>query len=214
MNTKQISLSLASAVAVTAITISLEAPAQAVSLAPGAFQLAGFSSISDTDNPFDSSNGFTLDFNNMFIIDQLSQGVFSGLNGTPTVNSLFLNPTGTTASGKSSFNAVVDGNAAPTFISGLKLADNTSITVDLLSGSFEGTVTSLTSYDLGGTFNGLVKDLNGQVVASGSFTADFNPNNFSLSTIGVQTVPTPALLPGLIGMGVAAVRKRKQKELA
>lgn len=30
----------------------------------------------------------------------------------------------------------------------------------------------------------------------------------------ITVVPTPALLPGLIGMGVAAVRRKKQKELA
>lgn len=33
--------------------------------------------------------------------------------------------------------------------------------------------------------------------------------SFGTVTYGVQAVPTPALLPGLIGMGIAALRKRK-----
>jgi hypothetical protein len=36
-------------------------------------------------------------------------------------------------------------------------------------------------------------------------------DNVSLRTVPTTPIPTPALLPGLIGMGVAALRKRKQE---
>jgi hypothetical protein len=36
--------------------------------------------------------------------------------------------------------------------------------------------------------------------------------SYKTSPINVTDVPTPALLPGLIGMGVAALRKRKQED--
>ena len=39
-------------------------------------------------------------------------------------------------------------------------------------------------------------------------------NNRDNIDFSIETVPTPALLPGLIGMGVAALRKRKSEELA
>ncbi|PZO21126.1 MAG: hypothetical protein DCF25_05630 [Leptolyngbya foveolarum] len=52
----------------------------------------------------------------------------------------------------------------------------------------------------------LVAGLNGSIT---SVVWEKSGNGrFKIDNIGV--VPTPALLPGLIGMGVAALRKRKQ----
>ena len=56
------------------------------------------------------------------------------------------------------------------------------------------------------------------VFASNNFSGtvrEFNPPQGSQPsnggfTLQVAAVPTPALLPGLIGMGIAAIRKRKQ----
>lgn len=216
MNFKKNSFAITAMITMTIGTVGVETRAQAASLAPGSFLLFGESSITDNNNPFNTADGFVLNFNNMNIASGVSQGVFSGLDGTPTVNSLFLDSTGLTPNGLPGYSAVVNGASTPTFISGVTLADNTEITVELFSGSFEGTVFNQTNYNLSGTFNGLVKDVNGQVIANGSFFGMFNPANMSLSTVGVQTfatpAPTPVMLPGLIGMGVAALRKKKKQK--
>ncbi len=52
------------------------------------------------------------------------------------------------------------------------------------------------------------------IAARGRFTSQpdvTNPSSFSLS---ITAVPTPALLPGLVGFGVAALRKRKREATA
>jgi hypothetical protein len=51
--------------------------------------------------------------------------------------------------------------------------------------------------EFGVRYQGIEGEINGQVVEDFSGT-------------GVGVVPTPALLPGLIGMGIAALRKKKQ----
>lgn len=56
-------------------------------------------------------------------------------------------------------------------------------------------------------------DFGGVATTSGSFTLASNGPALShitfFDTEGTTPIPTPALLPGLIGMGVAALRKRK-----
>lgn len=44
-----------------------------------------------------------------------------------------------------------------------------------------------------------------------TFTAPGFDDDYTLSSLSVETIPTPALLPGLLGMGAAALRKRKQE---
>lgn len=44
------------------------------------------------------------------------------------------------------------------------------------------------------------------------FTAKDGNGDTQTSAVGTGQVPTPAMLPGLVGMGVAALRKRKQTE--
>ncbi len=46
---------------------------------------------------------------------------------------------------------------------------------------------------------------------SGSNAFNFKVDDFSAATPSPTTVPTPALLPGLIGFGMSIVRKRKQQ---
>lgn len=68
-------------------------------------------------------------------------------------------------------------------------------------------------------FDGEFKDAFDNVVGSGIFTTQLdtstsNPDGTSFSfDVSAAPVPTPALLPGLIGVGVAALRKRKSEEL-
>lgn len=106
------------------------------------------------------------------------------------------------------------------FITGIKLADGTDLSFDLSE------FNDFTAVFLGGTVNGgnLVGSFrntaNNSVVSSGFLTAQFpNPDKFtgvttysaSLRTqeVPTQEIPTPALLPGLVGMGVAALRKHR-----
>lgn len=43
------------------------------------------------------------------------------------------------------------------------------------------------------------------------FTVTENNDDYFLQSLVVETIPTPALLPGLIGMGAAALRRRRQE---
>ena len=45
--------------------------------------------------------------------------------------------------------------------------------------------------------------------STGTFSNSVFADNFSYTVADSTSIPTPALLPGLIGMGVAALRKRK-----
>ncbi|NJL47397.1 MAG: PTPA-CTERM sorting domain-containing protein [Leptolyngbyaceae cyanobacterium SM2_5_2] len=45
-----------------------------------------------------------------------------------------------------------------------------------------------------------------------SVTPGLNVSSFNVDNIDVAPIPTPALLPGLIGMGVAALRKRQEQD--
>ena len=91
---------------------------------------------------------------------------------------------------------------------------NPDLAFDLSSVTTDKSATSAT-FNFFGTFSNSVED----IVGSGTLTTvvDFNkkgqdaPSAFS-GTFGATSVPTPALLPGLVGMGVAALRKRKSEE--
>jgi uncharacterized protein YjbI with pentapeptide repeats len=50
------------------------------------------------------------------------------------------------------------------------------------------------------------------IQAVGRFTSQLSAaNNLSSYSLSITAVPTPALLPGLIGMGVAALRRKKDE---
>ncbi|MBW4480941.1 MAG: PTPA-CTERM sorting domain-containing protein [Tildeniella torsiva UHER 1998/13D] len=49
------------------------------------------------------------------------------------------------------------------------------------------------------------------IQGSGLFTTQTNLGNPSSFSLSIEAVPTPALLPGLIGMGVAALRRKKEE---
>ena len=65
----------------------------------------------------------------------------------------------------------------------------------------------------GSSFFGLIggDSFNSFTWFDGSETGNGNDFNFKVDDL-TASVPTPALLPGLIGMGVAAIRKRKQED--
>lgn len=81
------------------------------------------------------------------------------------------------------------------------LVDGVSVlTADIPGGNILDTGT--------GTFNFSPSIAQGSVLGFG--TVDFSDDYF-LSSVTVETIPTPALLPGLLAMGAAALRKRKSE---
>jgi len=63
-------------------------------------------------------------------------------------------------------------------------------------------------------FNGQIKSLTGALLANatGAFSGIETATNDNFSVdLAATPVPTPAMLPGLVGMGMAFARKRKQQ---
>ncbi len=202
---------LAGAVATGAL---VAAPAQAASLAPGSFRI-----ISDSNITGLSSGGGTTSFNLDFISPTIDpdpialQGVFTGLTagvGGPTVQSLaFSGPTA-----GNTFSNV----GLPSFIRNIFLgADEVFVDLDPFS-VINTTGGALTSnlYNLTGGFTGRVRDSLGNVLGIGNLSSlKIGSNNQTEIDVATVAIPTPALLPGLIGMGVATLRRRKSvKETA
>jgi hypothetical protein len=170
-------------------------PAKAASLGPGTFVLTGQSTITTTPT------GLTINFSNFGI--NSSTGTLASLSGTPTVfPSLSLTGSG------SSFSS--SGQAG--FIQGLNLGGNllnfdlnpfTANSVELLPG-----IVQLTSSGISGTLSGGGNSVLGQGALA---SINFNSGAPGVAVISVQTIPTPALLPGLIGLGVGIVRKRQSE---
>ncbi|NJL47179.1 MAG: PTPA-CTERM sorting domain-containing protein [Leptolyngbyaceae cyanobacterium SM2_5_2] len=79
---------------------------------------------------------------------------------------------------------------------------------DVLSWSYNTTPTTTGSADIPFTFvsDGTTKSLLVTYKSNGTF---LNNGGFNIST---AYVPTPALLPGLLGLGVAALRKRNEDD--
>lgn len=107
-------------------------------------------------------------------------------------------------------------SAAPItgFITGIKLSGGTVVSFNLDTYA----ESAFPNPFAGGILTGFFTNGLGKTVAKGSFAGQFNDiqatgtNTFS-GTLVANEVPTPALLPGLVGMGVAALRKRKSEEL-
>lgn len=78
--------------------------------------------------------------------------------------------------------------------------------------AFELTEFIYNATDGNGTFKGIFSTSTDSIAATGIFTSDFEFGGLQPYKMNITAVPTPALLPGLIGMGVAALRKRKGEE--
>ena len=212
MNFKSIGLKAAVATAVVAGSAMSMAPAQAGNLFPGTFNLKGKSSIT-ADSPNDSA--FTISFSGFSIESGTGSPtvVFAGANGltgTPSVGTLSLQRVGVT----SMFNIT---SGLTNFVIGLK-QDAKAIVLNLAAGSqLNGNITNVNHQysfdgDLLGTLAFAPPNVGSVPAEVGLGAFRFRVNNRNEAEIGVKTIPTPALLPGLIGMGVAALRKRKSEE--
>ncbi len=189
MNLKSMFTGVAIAASVVTASAAVSAPADAAT-----FDFSGNARL-EQNNPLGKS---TLNFRQV-------PGGYATPIGTAAdqdfnqfqISDLILNGTSTPWN----LNSVV----VPPFLSGLGIVPN--------GGSFNLTSFSLTQLSndfFGGVFTGIFA--NG-TAGTGTFTsqsANFLTVGTSYSAaIDYVAVPTPALLPGLLGLGVAALRKRK-----
>ncbi|PSB18902.1 hypothetical protein C7B61_01260 [filamentous cyanobacterium CCP1] len=123
-----------------------------------------------------------------------------------------------------SFSAPVSVLGLPTapltpFLSNIQLTDGTLASFNLESLNFSSFISGSSrffDFDLAGKF---VTALGQEIPAFGGFTAQANHavllRGDAVGTTysgDLRAVPTPALLPGLVGMGVAALRKKRKGE--
>jgi hypothetical protein len=165
----------------------------------------------------------TLSVDNEFNNGDLTGG-FTDVSGL-LVNSVEINA-GSPISG---FNANYGATSA--FLSNFKYKDGTGeedAVLNLLAGNqiihtiVNPVGPSLLTSTADFNFTGEIRSLSGKLLgtAIGGFSANRNVNaagrivtsNFSLD-LDATPVPTPALLPGLLGLGAAALRKRKGEEV-
>jgi hypothetical protein len=190
MNLKSLITGAAIAATVVGGSVAASAPAQAATLTPP----GGFTLDIKTSATNITQTQFKLNFTSVSVLN--SSGGFSGITGT-SIPSLTLNKTGTTMLA-----------AIPGFISGLTLGGDV-VTFNLLGGELNSFFTNATNYSVGGTFFGnLVSDNSVSAIGSLSSTV-LSSFNSGTASVAATAVPTPALLPGLLGLGVAALRKRK-----
>jgi hypothetical protein len=196
MNLKSLMTGAAIAATVVGGSVAVMAPAQAAILTSGAFEIRNNTGATTATN----SAGTTFDLDFAPLPVTFDDAGFSGLMGPATVQSLTLNKTGSTMFGP-----------IANFFTGLTLAGD-AVTFDVTSGELFANFTSATRYTVTG-------DLLGNLISGNSIlgVATLNVNRSSVSNqanffvTGETAVPTPALLPALLGMGAAALRKRKSE---
>ena len=199
------------AATVTAVTVGsafMAAPAEALAIVPGDnLMIGGDVTISrDTTNP--NIFSFT-DFTNTEISETSSNPPFAV--NTPLTIADF---SASTATG-----SILDTPIVP-FISGIQLTDGSTAVFNLTSSTFS--VIETTIPGIGTQFSNFFLSLSGEFVAGdtvlggGLLTTQIrnarlgNGTSFSGE---LTAVPTPAaVLPGLIGMGTAVFRKKKQED--
>ncbi|CAN5844896.1 hypothetical protein BH23CYA1_BH23CYA1_21420 [soil metagenome] len=186
---------------VAALGVVSAAPAQAAIVGGGGFNLMGTTSVTNagTATPTLNFTGFSVAAIN---------GAFAGLGGNPVIKSLLLidgNPSPNTR-------AVLSTNSLTDFITGLTLNGKAlSFDLDATGIDLFGDVRGETDFNIAGPISGTFRSGN---VALGSGFLGVNASggvsdNLSNVSLVATEIPTPALLPGLVGMGVAALRKRK-----
>lgn len=206
------------AIAGTLLTVALVAPAPVEAAVIGGSNLG----VSTSARLLQDGNDYLLDFFNpkntiadpgfgRFLVAASSTGTFEplippplNLNATGRIRDIPLVKTSATTWGVLA-NATVpalDLIGLPNVIFRVKTS---SILLEQVNGTFKL------------TFNGFFEDSadNTSIAAFGSFTGEddllgTNGTEFG-GDITAAPIPTPALLPGLIGMGVAALRRKKDE---
>ncbi|OUC11544.1 MAG: hypothetical protein B0A82_27055 [Alkalinema sp. CACIAM 70d] len=193
------------ATAATVGMMSFQDSAQAAIIGSGGFILNGTTTVSNA-----GTNSPTIQLSGFSVINKY--GAFSGLSGTPTIKSLLLSDPGVVnkspaTAGTYSNNAVVD------FITGLTL-NGKSLSFDLDASfiSLYGWVKDFNDFSIAGPITGTFRSGN-TVLGKGFLGANSIEPGGPISSISLTatSIPTPALLPGLVGMGISLIRKRKRQ---
>ncbi|MFQ3615120.1 MAG: PTPA-CTERM sorting domain-containing protein [Cyanobacteriota bacterium] len=197
----------------TAITASVvaSAPAQALSL---------IGSIGLTGNSIVTPDGVTFSTDTV----NVATGDFSGLVGFTgaTLQPLTFTPTlGANPTAGTYFNRGVA--ALPSFINfgSVTIGTTTAVlTFDL--DEVSNAVTTIVKTPISGISHNINPltgkfNFNGQTIGAGFLQASVSGSGANAAstyqvTLSTQPIPTPALLPGLLAMGAAALRKRKDEE--
>jgi hypothetical protein len=140
----------------------------------------------------------------------IATGGFLGFTGTPTFTPLALATAGP--------NTWTTGPVA-SFMSGISVGGE-SVFFDILSPiTFSGFFSNSTLYALSAPIiDGQFRNASGTILGLGAITgvrvsSGTIGDSSSINLVG-KVVPTPALLPGLLGLGAAAWRKRKSEQEA
>lgn len=213
MSVQKKGLSVLAATATVAAALVTVAPAEAATIRSYDFQgtnpITSFTLGSDpfltsvTANPsgtvVQGSNGLGIRQPSIFGID-LDSAQIDGFGVNETLNLTF-NQTVRIIS--ATFRGVGNDLGTGLFNDDLRLlVDGTqAFTGDIVPGNGNPLVDSLT-----GTINFPFTIAQGQTLGFSVINAS---DDYFLSGLEVEVIPTPALLPGLIGMGLAALRKRK-----
>ncbi|PSN14653.1 hypothetical protein C7293_10615 [filamentous cyanobacterium CCT1] len=200
MSLRAFGLGLSAAAAFSAVAV-LEAPVQAATIEGKTLDFSGRAKLSDVA----VGNVATLDF-------ALIPGGFGPGAGT-AFNLSAVSAFGTPGSTFSIADLALVRTTATTWaLSGAP--------VSWLSGLADGIGFTLETFDLTqnptGTFEAIIAGFftpsslsgDGSLTSQGRFTF-VNGSSFSAD---VTAIPTPALLPGLVGLGVAAFRKRNEQD--
>jgi hypothetical protein len=211
MNFNSLGLSASVAASVVGISALAVSPVQAASLAPGSFTISGTDVSSVTNFSGSGDTTFTLNFDKSALAIVDKSGIFAGptgLTGTPNVATLDLT--------ESSPGAFTFG-AKTSFITGL-IQGGVSVVLDLDGGSLFGIINNSTDYGFSGRLSGLLRDAGGgNAIANGTLSSFIigTGSGANQSSIRVNTtaIPTPAILPGLLGLGMGVLRKRKTQSV-
>jgi len=193
MKSKTMFFGAATAIALSAATISAS-PAQALSITPGsALDLSGKVEAlpSNTAPQFNFSSFFGA---GTTLISDTSTGSFAGPDRSGSIQNLSL-----TALGGSFFHS----GPVTNFITNI----GGGISFDLKEFIYDNSKSSA-------TFEGVFRSGTDSIFAKGGlFTTQLTQKNPTTYSASIAAIPTPALLPGLIGLGMGVLRKRK-KEMA
>jgi len=194
MKSKTMFFGAATAIALSAATISAS-PAQALSITPGsALDLSGkVKALPSNTAPaqFNFSSFFGA---GTTLISDTSTGSFAGPDRSGSIQNLSL-----TALGGSFFHS----GPVTNFITNI----GGGISFDLKEFIYDNSKSSA-------TFEGVFRSGTDSIFAKGGlFTTQLTQKNPTTYSASIAAIPTPALLPGLIGLGMGVLRKRK-KEMA
>ena len=195
MKSKTMFFGAAAAIAFSAATVSAS-PVQAAAIAPGSSLDFGGVVEAQPNNNAPIKLVFTSYGANALrtTIAPSGTGSFAGVSGEAPIQNLSL-----TALGGTLFSSGPVANFITNIGAGI---------------SFDLTNFIYNNADGSATFNGFFKSGADSIAANGGlFTSQLAVKNPTTYSASIAAIPTPALLPGLIGLGMGMIRKRK-KEMA